>query len=136
MIRRLVRPVVRFANWALGPPAPGLDLFFGVVAAGWAAIAALDPDTFATPAWRFVARVPALALALALAGLAVAHLVAALRPARAGLRLGALLVAAFVWLFVGFSLVPATAWTGVTMYCLMGLACLVTAVYAETERLL
>ncbi|QLP98523.1 MAG: hypothetical protein HZY79_15635 [Rhodoblastus sp.] len=133
MIRRLIRPVIRFAFWAFERPAPGLDLALGVLSGGWAAAAAVAPAVFDRSSYAVIGLMPPALIILAMAGLAAAHLTLALRSAR-WWRIGPLFLSAFVWLSIALGFAAVEAWPEVVVYGLVAAGCLLGALYVETDR--
>lgn len=133
MIRRLIRPVIRFAYWCFERPAPGLDLALAVLSAGWAVTAACAPDMFDRPSYAALGRMPPTVIVVVMSALCVAHAMTAWRPSR-WWRLGPLFGSAFVWLSIAGGFAAVGTWTDVVVYALAGGGCLFGAIYIETER--
>ena len=133
MIRRLIRPVIRFSFWMFDRPAPGLDLALAVLAAGWAATAVFAPDMLDRRSYALLGIMPPAVIAVVMSALCVAHAMTAWRPSR-WWRLGPLLASGFVWLSIAGAFAVMGTWTDVVVYALAGAGCLMGAIYIETER--
>jgi hypothetical protein len=134
MIRRVVKPSIRFAKWAFGPPVPGLDLMLAGLAIGWAFAAGAAPEVFEQQSYAVLRLMPPWAFAGAMAALASAHLATMRRPRHAGLRQAGLLAAGVVWLSVAVGFALAGGWTAVAAYGVVAAACGLGLIYVEAER--
>lgn len=126
---RVARPVVMFSEWFFGRGLPGIDLFLGLLSAGWFALMLSKPEMFDRGNFIGMAIMPDPAWIFVFGSLVCLHAAGTVRPGWRNLRMGAALLSAWVWLFLAFALAGVEFSTGTWAYALVGILAAIAAIY-------
>jgi hypothetical protein len=127
-----ILPLLRFVEWLFGPRFGAVDLGLMLIAAGWSGLLIGHPTLFDQASFRGLAWLADevwTGLMLTLVG---AHAVGIWRPRWAAVRIAAILLSSWAWIFVAISFARVQISTGVVTYALIGLGALCAAIHVAS----